>query len=50
MLTGAHKTQIMASDFTSLKRYHKDGYEFLSHNVQVTGVEIWVSFANDEMR
>jgi hypothetical protein len=31
-----------------LERYHKDGYEFLSHIVRVTGDETWVSFVNVE--
>jgi hypothetical protein len=26
--------------FDFLEQYHKDGYEFLNHTVQVTGVEI----------
>jgi hypothetical protein len=35
MLMGVHKTQKMASfGFDFLERYHKDGYQFLSHIVQ----------------
>jgi hypothetical protein len=30
----AHKTQKMASALNFLKRYHKDGDEFLNHIVQ----------------
>jgi hypothetical protein len=44
MLTFAHKTQRMASALTFLERSHKDGDEFLSHIVGVTGDETWVSF------
>jgi hypothetical protein len=37
MLTGAHKTQRLASDFIELlERYSKDGDELLSHIVRVT--------------
>jgi spore coat polysaccharide biosynthesis protein SpsF (cytidylyltransferase family) len=32
----------LGSDF--LKRYYKDGDEFLNHIVRVTGDEAWVSF------
>jgi hypothetical protein len=39
MLTGAHKKQRIASALTFLERYHKDGNEFLSHIVGVTGDE-----------
>jgi hypothetical protein len=39
MLTGAHRTQRMASAFTFIERYHKDGDELLSHIVRVTGDE-----------
>jgi hypothetical protein len=46
MLTGAHKTQGMASALTFFERYHKDGDEFLNHIVRVTGDETWISFAN----
>jgi hypothetical protein len=48
MLTGAHKTQRMASALTVLDRYQKDGYEFLNHIV--TSDETWVSFANIETK
>jgi hypothetical protein len=34
--------------FDFSKRYHKAGNEFLSHIVQVTGDETWVSFVNVE--
>jgi hypothetical protein len=50
MATGEHTTQGMASALTFLERYHKDGDEFLSNIVRVTGVEIWVSFVNVETR
>jgi hypothetical protein len=33
-----------------LERYHKDGDEFLSHIIRVTGDEIWVSFVNVEIK
>jgi hypothetical protein len=36
--------------FDFLERYHKDGDEFLSHIVRVTGDEIWVSFVNVETK
>jgi hypothetical protein len=38
----------MASTFTFLERYHKDGDEFLNHIVRVTGDETWVSYVNVE--
>jgi hypothetical protein len=50
MPTGAHKTKKMASAFTFLERYHKNGYEFLSHIVRVTGDETWVSCVNVETK
>jgi hypothetical protein len=50
MLTGAHKTERMASTLTFLKRYHKGGDEFLSHIVGVTSDETWVSFVNVETK
>jgi hypothetical protein len=50
MLTGAHKTQRMASAFTFLERYHKDSNEFLNHIIQVTGDETWVLFVNVEIK
>jgi hypothetical protein len=34
------------SSFDFLEQYHKDGNEFLSHIVWVTGDETWVSFVN----
>jgi hypothetical protein len=40
----------MASALTVLERYHKDGNEFPSHIVQVTGDETWVSFVNVETK
>jgi hypothetical protein len=46
---GANKTQRMASAFTFLEQYHKDG-EFLNHVVRVTGDETWVSFVNVETK
>jgi hypothetical protein len=44
-LTGAHKTQKMASSLTSLERCYKHD-EFLSHMVRVTTDETWLSFVN----
>jgi hypothetical protein len=40
----------MASALTFLERYHKDGNEFLSHILRVTGNETWVSFLNVETK
>jgi hypothetical protein len=37
-------------DFDFSERYHKDGNEFLSHIVRVTGDETWVSFVNVETK
>jgi spore coat polysaccharide biosynthesis protein SpsF (cytidylyltransferase family) len=34
--------------FDVLQRYRKDGDEFLSHIIRVTGDETWVSFVNVE--
>jgi hypothetical protein len=48
ILTGAHKTQKMASALTFLGLYHKDGDEFLNHIIRVTGDETWVSYVNVE--
>jgi hypothetical protein len=39
MLTGAHKTQTMASAWNFLERYNKDDDEFLNHIARVTGDE-----------
>jgi hypothetical protein len=50
MLTGAHKTQRMASALTFLERYHKDGDEFLNHIVRAPGDKTWVSFVNVETK
>jgi hypothetical protein len=50
ILTGEHKTQRMASALNFLERYHKDGYEFLSQIVRVTGDEARVSFVNVETK
>jgi hypothetical protein len=36
--------------FEFLQQYHKDGDGFLSHIVQVTGDETWVSFVNVETK
>jgi hypothetical protein len=46
MLTGAHKTQRMASALTFLERHHKDGNKFLNHIL--TGDEASVLFMNVE--
>jgi hypothetical protein len=40
----------MTSALTFLERYHKDGDEFLSHIVLVTGDETWVTFVNVETK
>jgi hypothetical protein len=40
----------MASALTSLERCHKDGDEFLSHIVRITGDETRVSFVNVETK
>jgi hypothetical protein len=37
-------------DFDFLERYHKDGDEFLSCILQVTGEETWVSFVSVETK
>jgi hypothetical protein len=51
MLTGAHKTERMASfGFDFLERCHRDGDEFLNHIVRVIGDETWVSFVNAETK
>jgi hypothetical protein len=50
MLTGAHKTQRMASALTLLERYHKHGSEFLNHIIRVKDDETWVSFVNVETK
>jgi hypothetical protein len=50
MLMGAHKMQRKASALTFLERYHKDGDEFLSHIIVVTGDKMWVSFVNVETK
>jgi hypothetical protein len=39
MLTDAHKRQRMAYPLTFLEQYHKDGDEYLSHIMGVTGDE-----------
>jgi macrodomain Ter protein organizer (MatP/YcbG family) len=36
--------------FDFLERNHKDGDEFLTHIVRVTGDETWVSFVNVETK
>jgi hypothetical protein len=48
MLTGAHKTQRMASVLTFLQQYHKEGDDFLNHIV--LGDETWVAFVNVETK
>jgi uncharacterized protein YbcV (DUF1398 family) len=50
MLTGAHKTQRMASALTLLERCRKDGDEFFNHMVQVTGDVTWVLIVNVETK
>jgi hypothetical protein len=36
--------------FDVLEQHHKDGDEFHSHIIEVTGDEIWVSFVNVETK
>jgi hypothetical protein len=50
MLMAAHKTQRMASALTFLERYHKDGDQFLSHILWVSGDETWISIVNVETK
>jgi hypothetical protein len=50
MLTGAHKTQRIASALTFLERHHKNGDEFLNHIVRVAGDETWVLFVRVETK
>jgi hypothetical protein len=50
MLTCAQKMLRKASALTFLERYHKDGDKFLTHIVQVTGDETWVTFVNAETK
>jgi hypothetical protein len=40
----------MASALTFSERYHEDSDELLSHTLEVTGDETWVSFANVETK
>jgi hypothetical protein len=47
---GAHKMNRMASALEFLYQYHKDGYEFLNHIIQVTGDKVWVAFVNAETK
>jgi hypothetical protein len=44
------KTQRMASALMFLERYHKHVDKFLSHIVQVTGEETWVSVVKVETK
>jgi hypothetical protein len=47
MLMGAYKNREWLQLLqTFLEQYHKDGKEFLSYIVRVTGDETWVSFVN----
>jgi hypothetical protein len=48
MLTGAHKTETMASAFTFLEQDHKDGDEFFNHII--TDDETWFYFMNVETK
>jgi hypothetical protein len=36
--------------FDFLEQYHKDGDEFISHIVRVTGAETWILFVNVETK
>jgi hypothetical protein len=47
---GAHRSQRMALALTYLGRYHKDGNEFLSHIIRVTGDVTWVAFVSVETK
>jgi hypothetical protein len=47
---GCAQTSENGFGFDFLKRYHKDGFEFLIHIVRVTGDETWVSFVNVETK
>jgi hypothetical protein len=47
---GCTQMQGMASALAFLERCHKDGNEFLSHIIQVTGDETRVSFVNVEIK
>jgi hypothetical protein len=40
----------MASAFTFLEQYCKDGNAFLNHIIRVTGDKTWFSFANVETK
>jgi hypothetical protein len=42
--------QRISSGFDFSEQYHKDGDEFLSHIVRITGYETWVSFVNVETK
>jgi hypothetical protein len=48
ILTDAHKEKRMATVLTFLKRYHKDGDEFLDHTV--TGDETWIAHITPESK
>jgi hypothetical protein len=48
MLMGAKKMQRIAWVLIFIEQYHKDDNELLSHIIQVTGDDTWVSFVNDE--
>jgi hypothetical protein len=50
MLIGAHKMKRIASVFTFSEQYHKDGHEFLSHIIRVTGDETLFLFVNTETK
>jgi hypothetical protein len=50
MLTRAHEMQRMASAFTFLERYYKDGDEFLSRIARVTDDKIRFSIVNVETK
>jgi hypothetical protein len=48
--TWVPKMQKMASAFTFLEWYHKDGDTFLNHILRVTRDETWVSFVDVETK
>jgi hypothetical protein len=50
VLMCAHEMHRIAPALTFLEQYHKDGNEFLSHIIWVTGDETWVSFVNVETK
>jgi hypothetical protein len=50
MIIDVHKTQKIALTLTFSEQYYKDGNEFLSHIIRVTGDETQVSFVYVETK